>query len=74
MTSIVSLLISRITLHYTLVWLKHYPFDALLPCFQPLHLPRIGIFVAKRHVKRGLRHVSSVMSEVSMQHLRHKNT
>ena len=55
--------ISRLTLYYNLVCLKHYPFGALSPQFQALHLPRIGIFAAKRHAKRGLRHLSSVMSE-----------
>ena len=65
--------ISRVTLFYTLVWLKNYPYDALLPQYQPLHLPKIGIFAAKHHIKRGLRHLSSVMAEVSMKHLRHKN-
>ena len=29
--------ISRVTLFYTFVWLKHYPYDVLLPCYQPLH-------------------------------------
>ena len=37
--------ISRLTLYY-LVRLKHYPIDPLLPCFQPLHLARIGAFAA----------------------------
>ena len=41
--------ISRVTLLCTPVWLKHYPYDALPPCYQWLHLPRIGIFVVKRH-------------------------
>ena len=44
--------ILRVTLFYTYVWLKHYPHDALLPRYQPLHLPKIGVFAAKRHVKR----------------------
>ena len=38
-----------------------------------LRLPKTGIFAAKRHVKRGLQHFSSVMTEVYMQRLRHKN-
>ena len=64
--------IPRVTLFYTCVWLKHYPHDALLPRYQPLHLPKIGVFAAKRHVRRGLQHLSLVMTEVSMQHLQHK--
>ena len=35
--------IPRVTLFYTCVWLKHYPHDALLPRYQPLHLPKIGV-------------------------------
>ena len=53
--------VSRVTLFYTLVWLKHYS-------YQPWHLPKIVIFAAKHHVKQGLQHLSSVMTEVSMQH------
>ena len=64
---------TRVTLFYTCVWLKHYPQDALLPRYQPLHLPKIGVFAAKRHVRRGLQHLRLVMTEVSMEHLQHKN-
>ena len=65
--------IPRVTLFHTCVWLKHYPHDALLPRYPPLHLPKIGVFAAKRHVRRGLQHLSLVMTEPSMQHLQHKN-